>query len=86
MANALIEKLRSLPDSQVFEVVASRDLFSSLQYKLGTKTKCDTENSSEQLIVEIISDVLKTAIADGLNRFDVIAFYHVMVEALDCCG
>ena len=86
MANALIEKLRSLPDSQLFEVITSRDQLSSLQYKLGINMKCDTENSSEQLIVEIIGDALKSAIADGLNRLDVIAFYHVMVEALDCCG
>ena len=86
MANALIEKLRSLPDNQLFEVIASRDQLSSLQYKLGIKMRCDTENSSEQLIIEIISDSLKSAIAEGLNRLDVIAFYHVMVDALDCCG
>ena len=86
MADALIEKLRSLPDSQLFEGIASRDLLSSLQYKLGIKTTSDTENLSEQLIVEVISDALKSAIADGLNKFDVVAFYHVMVEVLDCCG
>ena len=85
MANALIEKLRSLPDSQLFEGIASRDLLSNLQYKLGIKTTCDTK-ICEQLIVEIISDALKSAITNGLNRLDVVAFYHVMVEELDCCG
>ena len=86
MADALIEKLRSLPDSQLFEAMASRDLLNSLKYKLYISTTPEAECSSEQLIVEIISDALTDVITDGLSRMDAVVFYHVMVEALDCCG
>ena len=86
MSGTLIEKLRSLPEAQLFEAIASRDLLSSLQCRLCIQAARDTEYSREQLIVEIISDTLKSAVTEGLNRVDVVAFYHVMVEALECCG
>lgn len=86
MADALIEKLRSLSDSQLLKVIASRDLVTSLRYKLCVETTPEVEYSSEQLIVEIVGDALNGAISDGLSQSDVIVFYHVMVEALDCCG
>lgn len=86
MTNTLIEKLRALPDSQLLEAIASRDVLTILSCKLRIDVSHGGEYSPEQLIVEIISDVLNNVIADGLNRLDVILFYHVMVEALDNCG
>lgn len=86
MADVLIGKLKSLPDSQLFEAIASRDLLNSLQCKLCINIVPEAECSSEQLIVEMVSNALTDAITDGLSRLDVVVFYHVMVEALDCCG
>lgn len=86
MANALIEKLRSLSDDQVFEAIASRHLLNNLNSKFSINSTSEAGYSSEQLIVEIISEALDVTISDGLSRLDVATFYHVMVEALDCCG
>lgn len=86
MMDVLIEKLRSLPDSKLFEAIASRNLLNSLNYNLSINPTPEREYSPEHFIVEIITDALSGAIADGLNRLDVITFYYVMVEALDCCG
>lgn len=84
MASILVEKLKTLPDSKLFEAIASRDLLNNLLNKLCIDAV--PEYSPEQLFVEIISDALSSAIADGLSQLDVVTFYHVMVEALDCCG
>ena len=86
MAVTIIEKLRSLLDSQLFEVITSRDLSTSLQCKLCIDATPGVDYAPEQLVVEIISDALNGVISDGFSRLDVIAFYHVIVEALDCCG
>ena len=86
MSDTLIEKLRSLPDAQLFEAIASRDLLSSLRCRLCIQSTRDTEYLPEQLVVEITSEALKSAVMEGLPRLDVIAFYHLMVEALECCG
>ena len=86
MAVRLIEKLRSLSDCQLFEVITSRDLSTSLQSKLCINATPEVDYPPEQLVSEIISDALNSVISDGFSRLDVVAFYHVMVEALDCCG
>ena len=86
MAVTLIDKLRSLTDCQLFEVITSRDLSTSLQSKLCIKATPEVDYLPENLVTEIISDALSSVISDGFSRLDVIAFYHVMVEALDCCG